>query len=105
MSRFVLLGLLLAGCSETPSPKDQATDDAIAAERAKLAPEDQALVKAQEWCVISTKHRLGSMGPPVKLNINDQPVFLCCKSCAAKAEGNPEKTLATLKELREKAKP
>jgi hypothetical protein len=105
MSRFVLLCLLLAGCSGTPSPNDQAKDDAIAAERAKLAPEDQSLVAAQEWCVVSTKQRLGSMGPPVKLNIHDQPVFLCCKSCAAKAEGNPEKTLATLKELREKAKP
>lgn len=104
MTRLVLLCLLFAGCSDSSSPKDKAKEDSILAERAKLAPDDQALVKAQEWCVISTKQRLGSMGAPVKLTLNDQTVFLCCKSCAAKAQANPEKTLATLKELQEKAK-
>lgn len=105
MSRFLLLCLLLVGCSEASSPKDKAKEDAIATERAKLSLEDRALVDAQEWCVVSTKQRLGSMGAPIKLNINDQTVFICCKGCTAKAESNPEKTLATLKELREKAKP
>ena len=102
MIRLALLGcLIVSGCSESP-PKDKAKDDAVAAERAKLSPEDQRLVAEQEYCVISTKQRLGAMGPPVKLTVQGEPVFLCCKSCTAKAEANPEKTLATLKELRKK---
>ena len=43
--------------------------DEVSAERAKLDPADRALVEAQEWCVISTDERLGSMGAPIKLDI------------------------------------
>jgi hypothetical protein len=50
-----------------------------------------------------TDHRLGSMGPPVKVTLNDQFVFVCCKTCQKKAEKDPEKVLARAKELKEKA--
>jgi hypothetical protein len=76
--------------------------DAIAAVRAKLSPEDRALVEAQEWCAVSTDERLGAMGPPLKLDIQGQPVFVCCKGCKRKAEADPDKTLATVASLKAK---
>ncbi len=108
------LALALAGCGgsqvATPAkpqpvaPSQGATKpgDEVAAERAKLSPEDRAVVDAQEWCVVSTDERLGAMGPPVKLDIKGRPVFVCCKSCKRKAEADPDKTLATVAELKAK---
>ncbi len=101
-----VLSLLLAGCDAKPgsgAPASAVVDE-VKAERTKLSPEDRALVDAQEWCVISDDERLGSMGPPIKLTIKGQPVFICCKGCQRKAEAEPEKTLAKLAELQAKAK-
>jgi hypothetical protein len=39
------------------------------------------------------------MGPPVKVLLKGQPVFLCCKDCEKKARKEPDKTLAKAKEL------
>lgn len=102
-------GLVLIGCSSTTTPeagptKDQPKHDEVAAERAKLLPADRALVEAQEWCVVSSDERLGSMGPPIKLDIKGNPVFLCCKGCKKRAEADPDKTLAKVEELKAKAK-
>jgi hypothetical protein len=85
---------------EAPSPEG----DEVAAERAKLSKEDRTLVDAQEWCVVNSGGRLGSMGAPVKLMIKGQPVFLCCAGCKRKAESDPDKTLAKLEDLKRKAK-
>jgi hypothetical protein len=108
------LTLGLVGCSQSPravtaptvdpAPSAPAPVDEVTAERAKLSPEDRALVDAQEWCVISTDERLGAMGPPLKLMIKGQPVFVCCKGCKRKAEADPDKTLAAVAELKAKAK-
>jgi hypothetical protein len=110
--------MFAAGCSKTghdhSATKPVATeqvlpetpeDAEIRETRAKLSPEDRALVEAQEWCVVNDDDRLGgSMGPPVKLTIKGQPVFICCKGCRAEAEANPDKTLAKLEELKAKKK-
>lgn len=111
---FAMLLGCAGGTDKTPAPKtqkptaatkaDTSTDDDVKAERAKLSPEDRALVEAQEWCVISNDERLGSMGAPVKLMIKGQPVFLCCKGCQKKAEADSDKTLAKLEELKTKKK-
>jgi hypothetical protein len=69
----------------------------------QLAPEDRKLAEAQKFCAIEEENRLGSMGKPIKLVLKDQPVFLCCKGCKMKAERDPDKTLAKVKELRAKA--
>ena len=116
-SRFAVAVLfvtvVLAGCGQdkpaveptpTPAKADSGPTDEVAAERAKLSPDDRALVEAQEWCVISTDERLGSMGPPIKLDIKGQPVFVCCKGCNRKAKADPDKTLAKVAELKAKAK-
>jgi hypothetical protein len=44
------------------------------------------------------------MGPPVKLVIKGQPVFLCCGGCEKKALANPDKTLAKVEELKAQVK-
>lgn len=103
-----VIGLAGCGSNEAPAPaathnNTKQTDD-VAAERAKLDPADRALVDAQEWCAVSTDERLGSMGPPLKLDIKGQPVFICCKGCKRKAEADPDKTLAKVEELKAKAK-
>lgn len=102
-----LAALAFAGCggggAGTPTTVQPATSsDAVAEERAKLSPDDRALVDAQEWCAVSTEERLGSMGPPVKINLNGQAVFLCCNGCKRKAEADPEKTLKVVAELKAK---
>lgn len=105
--------LVLTGCNrntdkpqagDPPGPAKGAKADEVAAERAKLPPDDRALVEAQEWCVVQTEERLGSMGPPLKLDIKGQPVFICCKGCKRKAEADPDRTLAKAEELRAKAR-
>lgn len=115
-NRFVAAAALLAavaftGCNaankdkpQAAAPTSQAKPDDVAAERAKLPPADLALVEAQEWCVVNSDERLGSMGPPLKLDIKGQPVFVCCKGCKKKAEADPDKTLTKVEELKAKAK-
>jgi hypothetical protein len=88
----------------SPSGSKPGVSDDVAVERAKLSAEGRAAVEAQEWCAISTDQRLGSMGPPLKLDITGQTVFLCCKGCQRKAEADPEKTLASVEILKAKAK-
>lgn len=76
----------------------------IAEARAKLAPEDRALVEAQDYCPVMPKQKLGGMGAPVKVVIKGQPVFLCCESCKGTAEDEPDETLKALAELKAKKK-
>jgi hypothetical protein len=113
----LVLGLLAAGCTDTahdhgppkpatsaPAPVLNEKEAEIQAERAKLSPEDRALVEAQEWCAVDNKERLGEMDAPFKLMIKGKPVFLCCEGCRKKAEADPDKTLATVEELKAKKK-
>lgn len=96
--------------TELPTTAMDNTEEAdIKAARAELSPEDQKTVGAQEYCVIMTKSRLGSMGAPLKVMVKDkegkeQPVFVCCKGCVKKAQKDPEKILATVEELKAKVK-
>ena len=109
--------LVVAGCYEGSSnkpasrapqqpvvaPVTSADEEAeIKEELAKLNPEDRKLAEAQGYCAIESDNRLGVMGVPYKIMIKDQPVFLCCKGCAKDAQKDPDKTLAKVKELKEK---
>jgi hypothetical protein len=62
------------------SPEEDAE---ISANLAQLSPEDRKLAEAQRICPV-TENRLGSMGPPVKVALEGQPVFLCCDGCRTK---------------------
>ncbi len=89
-----------AGAGATAQDKEAT----IRANLAKLPDKDRKLAEAQKWCAVDTDDRLGGMGMPVKIQIQGQPVFLCCKHCIDQAQKNPDKTLASVKELQAKAK-
>lgn len=109
MNRFLVLiaaGLLAAtGCNEakttvsTVANTMPAEEGETAANLARLSPEDRAIAEAQKVCPV-TDEPLGSMGVPIKLDIKDQPVFLCCKSCEKSAKKDPDKTLQKVAELK-----
>lgn len=107
------LALFLAGCGSaqngmsTAAPQAQHAGPNEKEEQktnfAKLSNEDRPLAEAQGYCTV-TAEPLGSMGPPLKLIINEQPVFICCKGCEKKAVANPDKTLAKVAELKTRMK-
>ena len=107
------LALFLTGCGSaqngTPTAASQAQHaDHVDKEEqkaafAKLSDEDRPLAEAQGYCAV-TSEPLGSMGPPLKLIVNEQPVWICCKGCEKKAKSNPDKTLAKVEELKAKVK-
>ena len=107
------LALLLTGCGSaqngtpTAAPNARHGDDVDKEEQktafAKLSDEDRPLAEAQGYCAVAGKP-LGSMGPPIKLLVKDQAVFLCCKGCENKAKSNPDKTLAKVAELKTRVK-
>lgn len=107
------LALFLTGCGSAPNgtpaaaPQVQHADHHEKEEQkaniAKLGDEDRPLAEAQGYCAV-TAEPLGSMGPPIKLVVNEQPVFVCCKGCEKKAKSNPDKTLAKVEELKAKVK-
>jgi hypothetical protein len=110
MKRFAILlaavVLAFAGCTdkyEPTEPSGQTTkevDEAqIKASIGKLSPEDRAIAEAQKDCPISGGP-LGSMGKPVKIDVNGQPVFICCAGCKNGAMKDPDKTLQKVEELK-----
>jgi hypothetical protein len=73
---------------------------------ARLSAEDRRLALEQRFCAVETGNLLGKgkMGPPVMIVIKGQKVFLCCTGCKDAALENPDRTLATVKKLRDRAK-
>jgi hypothetical protein len=115
---FGLLGLSIAltvaGCKDNPTDSTKTTgsqaatattpaeeDADVKASLAKLSPDDQRLARAQRLCPVSNQ-ALGSMDVPPKVMIEGQPVFLCCKHCEEDALAKADKTLAKVKDLKEK---
>ena len=80
------------------TPEDP--DAKLAAALAGLSAEDRALVDSQQFCPILKNNRLGSMGPPVKLDVAGQPVFVCCEGCKEQALDDPQATLAQVAKRR-----
>jgi len=128
LALLFLASLGVAGCSESAADKpvaqgksvtppvkqapkepkaeakeaDEKDEKEIQENLAKLSPEDRKLADQQRFCAVNNDERLGEMGTPFKVMIKDQPVFLCCGGCEKKALKNPDKTLAKVKELKEK---
>ncbi len=75
--------------------------DEISQSLSELSSEDRALAEQQKYCAVLTENRLGSMGMPLKLMIDGQPVFLCCDGCENEALKNTESTLRMAKKLSE----
>jgi len=53
----------------------------IAAAMAKLTPEDRKVAEAQKICAV-TGMPLGTMGAPVRVDIEGRPYFICCEGCS-----------------------
>lgn len=84
------------------TPDDE--DAKVKAALGKLSAADRRLAEAQELCAVLKDSRLGSMGPPVKIMIRGQPVFVCCQGCAQQALENPTKTLEKVAALKNAVK-
>ena len=85
------------------SDDDQHGDDSdaeVATAMAKLSPEDRKEAAAQKFCAVMGDNLLGSMGTPLKVEIDGAPVFLCCSGCKSKALKNPEQTLAAVAKMK-----
>jgi hypothetical protein len=76
----------------------------VKAALAKLPPEDRRLAEAQVFCAIDQDTLLGSSGVPIKVMCKGQPVFVCCKGCAAEVRAHPEQALADLEKLTARVK-
>ncbi len=110
-SKFIAVvitaSLTLTGCeaAKPPAQPVQQTPAEGKTEQeglAKLSEEDRALALTQKYCAV-TGEPLGSMGTPIKLIIEDQPVFICCEGCEEPAKEDPKATLASVTELKAKA--
>jgi Cu(I)/Ag(I) efflux system membrane fusion protein len=83
------------------TPQDESHQDKkVRTELAKLNSADRQLAEAQRFCPILANSRLGGMGPPVKLALDGETVFVCCENCVEDAKGNPKKTVDAVKRLR-----
>lgn len=60
-----------------------------------LSPADRLFVAQQKTCPVTGK-KLGSMGTPVRAELDGRTVFLCCEGCLPMIEENPAKYLAKL---------
>ncbi len=72
----------------------------VSATLAKLPMEERMAIEAQKYCAVQNNNFLGTMGAPVKLEIDGKPVYLCCAGCKKKAEADPAATLAKVEELK-----
>ena len=89
-------GSVVTARPSTPE-NEHAKQDAVLK---KLSPEDRRLVAQQKMCPILETSRLGSMGVPVRIMLEGQPVFLCCPACASNAKEDSKSTLQKVERLK-----
>jgi hypothetical protein len=86
------------GVVRPTTPADEGAT--VAAAMSQLPPADRKAAEAQGRCPV-LGGRLGLMGVPVKVDLGGgRAVFVCCKSCIAKAKAAPEKALRDVAELK-----
>jgi hypothetical protein len=82
------------------APNGAGPSDPIQVNLASLAPDDRHLVLVQRICVADgCGARLGADGPPRKVVLKNEPIFLCCDGCAQWARAHPSEALAKLHAL------
>lgn len=114
--RFVLtiiaplsLFLLIAGCNtEQPAQQAEAPEQfaelaehnaEVEAALAELPPEDRKLAEEQKLCPVSLEP-LGSMGKPIRVELGEQDLLVCCEGCVDMVKEDPERYIAKLQEAR-----
>ena len=66
---------------------------------AKLPMNERMAVEKQKYCAVANTSFLGSMGAPIKLEVDGKSVYLCCGGCTKKAKADPAGTLAKAEKL------
>ena len=61
----------------------------------ELSPEDYESAMKQHMCPVSGE-MLGSMGVPIKVDVNGKSLWICCDGCRDKLLANPDEYLAKL---------
>lgn len=64
-------------------------------ELAKLSPEEAASAEKQHFCPV-TGDMLGTMGPPIKVDVDGRQVWICCEGCRDQLLEDPDQFLAKL---------
>ncbi len=80
---------------ESTPPANGKEDPKIKAALAKLSVADQQLAARQVTCPV-TDLPLGSMGKPIRVEIDGTAVLLCCSGCESKLRKQPQKYLDKL---------
>lgn len=83
------------GSPEIAVEPDDDEAAAIAEAFAKLSPADRALAQKQKSCPVADMP-LGSMGTPIKVDVDGRPVFICCEGCREELLAEPAKYIAKL---------
>ena len=96
-------GQVSASTVRPSTPEDE--DAKVAASLARLPLEQRLTAEAQRFCPVLDENRLGSMGTPVKVTVEGQPVFLCCEGCKKSALANPKQTMAKVAAFKQERKP
>ena len=106
---WLLLGAAaISGCArDEPAPPtgdtsnadawQQGLDPDVAAALSELSKADRDIALEQRTCPVSGK-TLGSMGKPIKVNVQGEDVFVCCDACVDTIKENPDEYLAKLNE-------
>jgi hypothetical protein len=81
----------------TPEDSEATMTQALA----RLSADDRKIAEKQQFCPILSDNKLGAMGVPVKVMLENQPVFLCCDGCKKQAQEHPQETLAKVQKLKE----
>lgn len=87
---LLLTALLLGACGEKDDAHKGHDHDHDAPP--SVSTDDEALIAAQKTCPVSGEE-LGSMGKPLKMQVGDKAVFLCCKGCVKTFNKDPQKYL------------
>ena len=83
--------------AQSSAPADEGMTPKIVAAFAELSEEDRALAEKQRICPV-TEMRLGSMGIPLKVDVDGRTVFICCEGCREPLLEESERFLAKLDE-------
>jgi hypothetical protein len=84
---------LMEHAEHRDSAKDQGEE--VQKALAGLSPEDRQSAQRQRICPVSGEP-LGSMGEPIKLEVEGREVWICCAGCETAVRKEPEKHLAKL---------
>ena len=95
---ITLIGLNGCGSSEQETSSEaEASSETVAT--VELSEADLALATDQRVCPVG-KGELGSMGTPIKVMVEGEPVFICCEHCREPLLADPDKYLPNIAEAK-----